>query len=96
VHKNKSYSSPPVNYSDAIIQNILDLDAQQKEADTAMEQMRDILGIDVLGWAPKEEYKPTKAKAREIKSKMLEAAETQDNITGIQNHFPFNGFDENS
>ncbi|KKK25465.1 hypothetical protein AOCH_004383 [Aspergillus ochraceoroseus] len=87
---------PPLKYSDAIAHDTLELDARQKEADIAMEQMRNVLGVDILGWVPNDEYEATKAMAREIKAKMLEAAETDDDVTGVQNHFPFDDFDENS
>jgi hypothetical protein len=32
---------------------------------------------------------------REMKAKMLEAAETRGDVTGVQYHFPFDDFDEN-
>lgn len=89
-------STPTVTYPDRVVRDILALDARQREADVAMDQMRDVLGIDILGWVPNDEYETAKEKAREIKAKMLDAAETDEDRIGIQNHFPFDDFDENS
>ncbi|PKX99251.1 uncharacterized protein P174DRAFT_509268 [Aspergillus novofumigatus IBT 16806] len=38
----------------------------------------------------------TRQREADIKAKMLEAAETDEDRIGIQNHFPFSDFDENS
>jgi hypothetical protein len=38
------------------------LDARQREADVTMDQMQDVLGIDILGWVPNDEYKLRKKK----------------------------------
>jgi hypothetical protein len=59
-----------------------------------MEEMRDVLGVDVLGWVPNEEYEAAKEKACEVKARMLEVAETPKHITAAQDHFPFADFDE--
>ena len=40
---------PSLEYPDAVIRDTINVDAQQNEADTAMEQMRNVLGVDVLG-----------------------------------------------
>lgn len=59
-----------------------------------MEQMRHALGVDVLGWVPNSEYEAAKELAEEMKARMLEAAKTPHDITGIRDHFPFDDFDE--
>lgn len=56
VCENKTCSTPPIEYSEKVVQDTLHLDARQKEADVAMEQMRHVLGTDVLGWVPQDEY----------------------------------------
>ncbi|RHZ55477.1 hypothetical protein CDV55_103246 [Aspergillus turcosus] len=89
-------NTPALTYSDEVISDTLALDKQQKEADTAMDQMREVLGVDVLGWVPNNEFEAAKQMAAEIKAKMLEAAETGEDRIGIQNHFPSDDFDENS
>ncbi|KAL2872636.1 phosphotransferase family protein [Aspergillus lucknowensis] len=90
------YTMPPLEYPDTVIQETLHVDAQQREADTAMEQMRDLLGVDILGWVPNDQYKAAKEVSCEMKAKMPEAVETPSNINGVQNNFPFDDFDENS
>lgn len=87
-------NTPAFTYSDEVVSDTLALDERQNEADTAMDQMRNVLGVDVLGWVSNEEYEAAKEMAREIKAKMLEAAETDEDRIGIQNHFPFDDFDE--
>ncbi|KAG2012688.1 hypothetical protein GB937_007041 [Aspergillus fischeri] len=59
-----------------------------------MDHMRNALGVDIMGLVPNEEYEASKEMACEIKAKMLEAAETNEDRIEIQNHFPFDGFDE--
>lgn len=86
----------PVHYAEDVIRETLELDARQKEADTAMEEMRDVLGVDILGWVSNDDYDATKAMALDIKAKMLEAAETPEDVIGVQDHFPFDDFDENA
>lgn len=86
----------PLEYPDTTIHDTLRIDAQQKEADIAMEQMRQVLGVDVLGWVPNDEYQAVKEKAGEMKARILEAATTHSNVTAVQNHFPFDDFCEDS
>ncbi|KAL3496060.1 hypothetical protein BJX62DRAFT_232935 [Aspergillus germanicus] len=79
-------TAPPFQYPDTVIQNTLQVDTQQKEADTAVEEMRDILNVDVLEAA--------REKAGQIKGRMLEVAETPRDVTAVQEHFRFDDFDE--
>lgn len=74
--------------------DILELDGQQKEADLAIVQMHRFFGVDVLGWVPNDDYETAKKQAREMKDKMLEVAETPSDKAGVQDHFPFDEFDE--
>lgn len=90
------YTAPPFEYPDTVIHDTIRIDAQQREADTAMEQMRNVLGVDILGWVPNDGYKAAREMAREMKAEMLEAAETRGDVSGVQNHFPFDDFNENS
>ncbi|KAL2851851.1 kinase-like domain-containing protein [Aspergillus pseudodeflectus] len=87
-------TTPPFQYTDTVTQETLQLDAQPKEADVVMEEMRDVLGVDILGWVPNEEYEAAKEKDREVKARMLEVAKTPRDITAAQDHFPFDDFDE--
>jgi hypothetical protein len=45
---------------------------------------------------PNNEYETAKEKVCEIKAKMLNVAKTNKDRIGIQNHFPFDNFDENT
>ncbi|PYH75396.1 kinase-like protein [Aspergillus uvarum CBS 121591] len=87
-------SVAPVGYSEETIQETLDLDARQKEADIAIEEMRNILEVDVLGWVPNDDYDAVKGMAHNMKTRMLEAAETPEDVIGVRDHFPFDDFDE--
>ncbi|OJJ43355.1 hypothetical protein ASPZODRAFT_103231 [Penicilliopsis zonata CBS 506.65] len=89
-------SVAPVVYPEDLVRETLDLDARQKEADTAMEEMRDALGVDVLGWVPNDDYDAAKAVAYDMKTKMLEAAETPEDVIDVRDHFPFDDFDESA
>ncbi|KAB8200109.1 kinase-like protein [Aspergillus parasiticus] len=91
-----AYPVPPVGYSEDIIRETLDLDARQKEADITMEETRHALGVDVLGWVPNDDYDAVKEMAHDIKTKMLEAAETPEDVIGARDHFPFDDFDEST
>lgn len=57
--------------------------------------MRGILGVDVYGWVPNEEFTATKEMARDVKGQMIEAADVAEKEL-IRNHFPFDDYDENS
>ncbi|PLN86244.1 protein kinase-like protein [Aspergillus taichungensis] len=87
-------TTPPIQYSAETINDTLALHAQHQEADDAMQHMRRILGVDIMGWVPNEEYHAAREKAREIKDKMLEVAETDEDVFGVREHFPFDDFDE--
>lgn len=73
-------NTPALTYSDKVVSDTLALDEQQNEADTTIDQMRNVLGVDVLGWVLNEEYEAAKEMARVIKAKMLEAAETDNRV----------------
>ncbi|XRM45209.1 hypothetical protein ABZX51_008306 [Aspergillus tubingensis] len=61
-----THVAPPVDYPEDVVRETVDLDAQQREADVAMEQMRHALGVDVMGWVPNEDYEAARRLASEI------------------------------
>ncbi|OJZ85600.1 hypothetical protein ASPFODRAFT_71411 [Aspergillus luchuensis CBS 106.47] len=61
-----THVAPPVDYSEDVVGETLDLDAQQREADVAMEEMRHALGVDVMGRVPNEDHKGAERLASEI------------------------------
>ncbi|KAL4877839.1 hypothetical protein BJY04DRAFT_221806 [Aspergillus karnatakaensis] len=87
---------PPLEFTETSIRDTMHVDAQQREADPTMEQMRAALGVHIMGWVANDNYQAAKQMAREVKAKMLEAAQTPAEVTGVQNHFPFDDFDEDS
>ncbi|RAL12649.1 phosphotransferase family protein [Aspergillus homomorphus CBS 101889] len=91
-----SDSAVQVSYPADVVQENLALDARQKEADAVMDETRSALGVDVLGWVPNEDYDAAKAVAQDLKTKMLEAAETHEEVVGVRDHFPFDDFDESA
>lgn len=89
-----THVAPPVDYPEDVVRETIDLDAQQREADVAMEQMRHALVVDIMGWVPNEDYEAARRLASGIKGKMLEAAKTPDEVIAIRIHFPFDDFHE--
>lgn len=89
-----SASRPSISYSDSTINKILDLDAQQKERDSAMQTLRDAAGVDIQGWVPDDEaYAAAKEVVESIRQKVLEVAETEQERVAFRDHFPFDVFD---
>lgn len=93
---NGTSSLPPMQYQGKIIHDTFDLYIQQEEADVAMKQTQRALGANVLGWIPNDEFEATKEPAQDIEPKMLEAVETEHNITAVRDHVPFDDFDQNA
>ncbi|KAI9926045.1 Phosphotransferase enzyme [Aspergillus wentii] len=91
-----SGSPPPITYSDEVIRKVLGLDAEQKEIDSAMDYMRNGIGIDIIGWVQNEDYEAAKEKVGQIKEKTIELAETEQDAITARDHFPFDDFDEDS
>jgi hypothetical protein len=48
--------APPVQYSEAELQECLNRDATQKDADEQMQQVREAIGVDIEGWVPNDEF----------------------------------------
>ena len=85
--------SAPIRFSDESMKTVMDLHREQQEMDAMMDQMRGALGVDVNGWVPNEGYEGSKALAREIKERMIEAADPAER-QGIEQNFPFDDFNE--
>ncbi|OJJ82063.1 uncharacterized protein ASPGLDRAFT_59611 [Aspergillus glaucus CBS 516.65] len=78
----------------AVIEDIIHLGAEQEEADTAMEQLREAVGVGVDGWVSNNDFEASKGKVQEVKAKLLEMCDDPLERTKLQDHFPFDGFDE--
>jgi hypothetical protein len=86
--------SPLVNYSPAEVEECLDRDAKQKDADDQMQQVRGYIGINIEGWVPNEEFESAREKAKILKSEMAEAAETEEERREFDEHWPFQDHEE--
>lgn len=59
-----------------------------------MEQLREAVGVGVDGWVSNNDFEASKGKAQEVKAKLLEMCDDPLERTKLQDHFPFDGFDE--
>jgi hypothetical protein len=88
-----SEDDPPVHYSPAEVEECLDRDAKQKDADDQMQQVRDAIGINIEGWVSNEEFESAREKAKFMKSEMAKAAETEERRE-FDEHWPFQDHEE--
>lgn len=86
--------NPPVHYFLAEVEECLDRDAKQKNADEQMQQVRDFIGINIEGWVLNEEFESAREKAKLIKSEMAEAADTEEERRKFDEHWPFQDHEE--
>lgn len=85
----------PVNYTDAEKKACLDLHFEERDYLNDVAEMREVLGIDSVGWLPDDErLNAAKSLRAEIKSVMLNASETEMEKMAITEHFPFDDHDE--
>lgn len=85
----------PVKYSDNEIQQCVDEYNQEGEKMQELEEMREFLNIDALGWVPDDEQlQKSKALMQTIKSGMLEHSSTEAERIAVRDHFPFDDHDE--
>lgn len=71
----------------------MNLYSQQQEMGATMDEMRDSLGVDIYGWVPNEEFTTTRELARNIKERMIEAADPADK-DGVRDHSPFEDYED--
>src|SRR5208282_3909650 len=46
----------PLNYSPSEVDQCLQLDAKQRDAESSSQRLRDFIGVNIDGWVPIEEY----------------------------------------
>lgn len=86
----------PLRYSEDEIRNCIDEHNQRAERMQELEEMRDFLGTDALGWVPDiEHYEKSKVLIQSIKAGMLENSESEMERVAVRDHFPFDDHDEN-
>jgi hypothetical protein len=90
----RNNSTFPVKYTEEEIKECLDIDAQQKRADTQMQKFRDYLGINLEGWVPAGMYDEAKQKADGLKSHLMGIAESEEERKEINNNWPFQDHEE--
>ncbi|KAE9368100.1 phosphotransferase family protein [Stipitochalara longipes BDJ] len=86
--------SPPVNYSPAEVEDCLDRDAKQRDADDQMQALRDSIGVNIDGWLPNEEFESAREKANLMKSSMAETADTEEERKEFTELWPFQDHEE--
>lgn len=84
----------PLTYPASEIEDCLQREAEQKDADSQLDSSRRWLGINIDGWVPLDRYKEAKELNQKLKSEALEVAETELEKHELQNHWPFDDHDE--
>jgi hypothetical protein len=70
--------SPPVHYTAVEVEECLDRDAKQKDADEQMQKVRDFIGIHIEGWVQNEEFESASENARLISNEVAQGLETEE------------------
>lgn len=85
----------PIKYSGQEIKQCIDLYKQENEKMQELEEMRELLGTDALGWVPTTEHlNQSKDMVQVIKTGMLEHSSTEIERIAVHEHFPFDDHDE--
>ncbi|KAJ5928331.1 kinase-like protein [Penicillium verhagenii] len=85
----------PVHLTEAEIQECLESHCQEQEKLQELEEMRDLIGTDALGWvSDDDELKRCRAVIQSIKSGLMQHSSTEMEKTAIVSHFPFDDHDE--
>lgn len=79
----------PVHYTEEEIQQCLEIDEKQQEADAQMQTLRDCFPVNIDGWVSSELYDQAKARADDVREQMFEAADTADERKEIEENWPF-------
>ncbi|RAK99051.1 aminoglycoside phosphotransferase family protein [Aspergillus ibericus CBS 121593] len=85
----------PVEYSEQEVLHCTGLHDQEQEKLQILTEMRDVIGIDSLGWVPDDEHlEQSRAMAQNIKAGLLEQSESDTERTALLEHFSFDDHDE--
>lgn len=85
---------PLVHYTSAEVDECLQRDAKQKEADDEMQQTRDYIGINIEGWVPSDGFETARESAKQMRSAGLKAAETKKERREFEVLWPFQDHEE--
>ncbi|PYH97880.1 phosphotransferase [Aspergillus ellipticus CBS 707.79] len=84
----------PLVYSDTESDECLTLARAQTEVDEQSKICQDLIGVGNEGWVPLDQYEAAKARAITLKQDTLEAAETAEERTRIEENWIFDDFCE--
>ncbi|KAF8869729.1 protein kinase subdomain-containing protein PKL/CAK/Fmp29 [Mucidula mucida] len=85
----------PIVFDPGDAHETMKLDAEQKEADEALEACRDVIGFHgPEGWVPAEYYEEAMTRSRKIREDGLPAAESEVERVQVAAHWPFDDMDE--
>lgn len=84
----------PLKYSPEEAKQCLNIDAEQKTANTHMQDLRDAIGINMDGWVPSEMYEEATERMAHVKAHLLEIAETEEDREDILQKWPFQDHEE--
>lgn len=86
----------PVYYSDEEIQQCLKDYNQEQEKLQELEEMRDLIDTDALGWVPNEDQlQKSMVVIQAIKAGLMENSSTEMEKTALLDHFSFDDHEEN-
>ncbi|KAF7125332.1 hypothetical protein CNMCM5793_001510 [Aspergillus hiratsukae] len=72
----------------------LQLEEEQRDADDHMEKYRNVLGMTSDGWVPTERYSEAKRMSEKFKTDAILLVESEEDAAQIQRHWLFDDFDE--
>lgn len=85
----------PVRFSEDEIQQCVDEHDREQERLQELTEMRNVIGIDALGWVPDDEHlERSKDIVKAIKEGLLEHSQTEAERIAVQTHFPFDDHDK--
>ncbi|KAM5454088.1 hypothetical protein McanCB49686_004395 [Microsporum canis] len=87
-------ASYPLQYPPEEIKECLDIDSQQKAANTQMQNLRDSFGINIDGWVPNEMYEEASRRMADVKAQMLDIAKTKEDREDLLQNWPFQDHEE--
>jgi hypothetical protein len=84
----------PISYSEEESTEYVRLDQAQEEADKQLQICEDFVGVGSEGWVPVEHYDEAKQREMKLKADALEAAESEEKRTRLEENWIFDDFEE--
>lgn len=93
--KDGSYPQCPLSYTEEEVSECLQLDCLQEEVDQqVMTVCEKVIGIGPDGWVPLDHYEGTMERSKKLRADAVEGAESELELTRINEHWPFDDQDE--